>query len=238
MTFEQEVIPYLEGERFSNGLGLKVAKKESSILNRLDYISDLCSGKSVIHLGFADHIPLIPQKIKQNKWLHKRIMDRASKVIGVDIDQEAVDFVEQNYQIGDLHVHDITSPDTLPAITESHWDYMIMGEILEHIDNPVAFLSDIHKNYSKHIDRMIITVPNAFDLTNLLASLQNKELINTDHRYWFTPYTVAKVASRAGFEVEEFMFCQSYKEGSFWKRWMMKRYPIMRASVVMVIKAN
>jgi hypothetical protein len=27
----------------------------------------------------------------------------------------------------------------------------------------------------------------------------HKELINSDHRYWFTPYTLAKVVTRAGF---------------------------------------
>lgn len=40
------------------------------------------------------------------------------------------------------------------------------GEILEHISNPMEFLSSIKRNYRNEIKRVVITVPNAFRLDN------------------------------------------------------------------------
>ena len=56
-------------------------------------------------------------------------------------------------------------------------------------------------------DKLIITVPNAFSLENLFFTLSKKECINSDHRYWFSPYTIAKICTLAEIEIEEYHFC-------------------------------
>ena len=38
------------------------------------------------------------------------------------------------------------------------------------------------------------------------ASRHSSELINSDHRYWFSPYTIAKVMLQAGMELDEIFF--------------------------------
>ena len=37
------------------------------------------------------------------------------------------------------------------------------------------------------------------------------EYSDADHRYWFTPYTLAKVCSHAGYIVQEINFCEDHK---------------------------
>jgi len=54
------------------------------------------------------------------------------------------------------------------------------------------------------VERIIITVPSALRFRNLNGM---KECINTDHRYWFTPFTIAKVCIEAGIYPEKLLFC-------------------------------
>ena len=86
------------------------------------------------------------------------------------------------------------------------FDYAILGEVLEHVDNPVLFIASIIDSYRENIDRLIITVPNAFSSWHNKMAKKGIECINSDHRYVFTPYTLTKVLNEAGMEVEEIVF--------------------------------
>lgn len=88
-------------------------------------------------------------------------------------------------------------------ILKNEWDYIVLGEILEHVDNPVEFLEKILKNYGKNIKNILITVPNILSTGRILEIKKNNgEMINSDHRYWFSPYTLLKVTERAGIKIE------------------------------------
>lgn len=204
MKLPSEVLPYLRGEKFSNSLPVSYSYKQP-IPNRVELLTQLSAGKKVIHLGCLDHLPLIDQKVQSGQWLHKRITEKAVKCIGIDINEEANKYVRAKYRIDNIIIHDITSS-TIPEITQEQWDYAILGELLEHIDNPVSYLSGIREKYCKHVNELIITVPNAFTQQNFSQAKNSRELINSDHRYWFTPYTLAKVMFHAGIEVTDIQF--------------------------------
>jgi hypothetical protein len=200
-------------------------------------VESLAKGKNIIHVGFADHLPLIPRKIENNTWLHKRIMNVASSCIGIDIDKETVDYVKNTIGISDVYALDITDKASLPPqVLNKQWDYLVLGEVLEHIDNPVHFLGNIANNFRGIAKRLVITVPNAWDVVNLRSLRKHQELINTDHRFWFTPYTLAKVGTRAGLKVEEFHLVMNYTPGIWWKKILLKRYPMMRETVLMIFE--
>jgi len=235
MKFNQHTLDHINGNIFSNGLKIKVAKPEKKILYRLEYLKNLIKDKNVIHLGFTDHVPLIKEKIRNNNWVHKILHDAARLCIGIDIDAEAVDYVKTNIGFEDIYTHDITGDEKLNIITENQWDYLIIGEVLEHIDNPVLFLKCIKENYGNVIKNIIITVPNAFDIANIKLLRKNIEFINTDHRYWFTPFTLAKVCRQAGFEIDEYFYCNSYNPGKWFSKFLLKRYPILREGILIII---
>ncbi len=73
MKFEKKIDPYLEGTSFSNGLIVQIAEGMESARDRLQIIENLVAGRSVIHVGCVDHIPLLDEKIKKNRWLHARM---------------------------------------------------------------------------------------------------------------------------------------------------------------------
>ena len=236
MKFESNIMPYLEGKKFSNGLSFPIAAQTAN-LDRLTFIEEQCTGKKVVHVGFADHIPLIPEKIKNNNWLHARLLKVAEQCIGVDVDKEAFDYVQNNYSYPDLYLHNVITDSPLPVIMQQEWDYMIMGEILEHVNDPVSFLSQLHTKYGKNVKRLIITVPNAWDFTNIRMAKNHKEFINTDHRFWFTPYTLAKVGVLSGWHPAEFDFCQTHPPHKWIYRRIVKKYPAFRETLVMIFES-
>ena len=236
MRFDSNIIPYLEGKEFSNGLIIPISA-ETENMDRFTFIEKKCFGKKVIHVGFADHIPLIPEKIKTNKWLHARLLKVCSQCIGIDVDKEAFDYVKNNYTYPDLYLHNVITDPPLPVIVQQQWDFMIMGEILEHVNDPVSFLKQLHEKYGTHVKQLIITVPNAWDFTNIRMAKNHKEFINTDHRFWFTPYTLAKVGIESGWRPAEFDFCQTHPQQRWFYRKIVKKYPAFRETLVMVFES-
>ena len=227
---------YLKGVKFSNSLSVKHADAENSILYRIDLLKMLCKDKQVVHLGFTDHIPLIQSKLLNKNWLHKELLDVTSRCLGIDINQEAVEYVKNVIGIKDVFIHDIVNDEKLTELTSQKWDYLLIGEVLEHIDNPVFFLKSIREKYAGCFSKLIITVPNAFEITNLKGVFKHKEFINSDHRFWFTPYTLAKVANSAGYAVDSYCYCQSYRPQSIINRFLLKKFPMLREGIVMIIE--
>ncbi len=244
MEFDQSVQNYLTGLDFSSGLALDIAKKENNILDRISILEQLSKDKKIIHLGCCDHIPLIQNKIKNNIWLHSRLCNNSKRCIGIDINDDGINHLKNNLGYEDVLCGDIIGED-LNAITEEHWDYMILDEILEHVDNPHLFLNAIQSKYSGCVDKLVITVPNALSYQNMRYTFSNRECINTDHRYWFTPYTLAKIATLAGMQVEMFCFCMPTPQNNniinrihpkrFFSDFIFKHYPPTRQTLVMVV---
>lgn len=198
IQFDKEVIPYLSGEKFSNALSVEI-KDLFAENQRVDLIKNLCVNKKVIHIGCVDHIPLVEEKISKNTWLHKIISDVSTETIGVDINKEGIDFLTEKLKINNVMCADIIKDD-IPEISNKKWDYMILGEIIEHVDNPIHFLNKIKERYQDVVEKIVITVPNILVKNRIKIMVENSaELINTDHRFWFTPFTLTKVMYQAGY---------------------------------------
>ncbi len=204
MRLDAQTLEYLHGKKFSNHLTIPYSFHEP-IENRILYLKNIVRGKKVIHLGCLDHLPLIDDKIARNQWLHKELTSSAAVCIGVDIDKEAKQYVETKHGFTNIILGDFTK-EKLSVLASQQWDLAILGEILEHIDNPVSYLTAIRELYSDCLQRIIITVPNAWTKTTMRMANRSAEIINSDHRYWFTPYTLSKVIIQAGLTIEDIHF--------------------------------
>lgn len=214
MIFEESVGDFLHGRKFIGSLHVKISTAFGKPLNRTEFLTDLVKGKKVIHLGCVDHLPLVDSKIKSNTWLHKLLCERSERCLGIDINKEGIEYIK-SIGFPDSIYHDMLSGEKAVSILENKWDYLILGEILEHVDNPVLFLSDIQKKYGTEIKHIVITVPNGLRFINFKNVIKHKEVINSDHRYWFTPYTLAKICTNAGLKVESFQFLLDYKMSKY-----------------------
>jgi hypothetical protein len=246
MNFDKNVLDYLEGKSFSSGLEVSISHPEKTIPNRFNLLEDMVQGKRIIHIGCVDHLSLIDRKIQQNLWLHARLCQKAERCLGVDINQEGIDYLRNIKGYMDVVCADITH-DEINDIKDNKWDYMLLGEILEHVENPCYFLSALKIKYSDVIDRLIITVPNAFSFLNIRYMFKHKECINSDHKYWFTPYTLAKIATISKMNIEKFEFCEPAPTNEkgisniinlrfVYRQYLLKRYPATRETLLMVLK--
>lgn len=246
IKFSDEVGAYLEGISFSSGIKVNTASRNDPDTDRISLLEGICTGKNVIHLGCADHLPLIKSKIENDTWLHGRLCRCSNACLGVDINKEGVEFLRNSLGYTDVICSNMIEDDN-PLIMANHWDYVVMGEVLEHLNNPQHFLKVFRDKYEGCVERIVITVPNAISWQNFKFAFANSEFINTDHRYWFTSFTLAKMAIISGMRIEDFWFCRSFPDRSsrlssvahplkvldnliYWL------FPAMRSTLLMVVR--
>ena len=174
MKITKRMQSYLTGEKFSTGEYFNFIDSCMPNDNRLSALIKLTKNKSVIHLGACDHLPVIARKRKSRTWLHDLLNKNCSKVIGIDINKEAIKYCKQNGVENIIYGNMLSNKKAeidyihtaIQMPSRKKWDYLVAGEILEHVDNPVAFLKSINEKYSDSIDRCMITVPNALRYLN------------------------------------------------------------------------
>lgn len=238
MRLKADVIPYLTGEKFSNGLMVEFEfeSEDYAVRSRIDWLEKLCTAKKVIHAGCVDHNPdQIDHKLKRDKWVHARIAACASQCLGIDNNPSGISYLRDELGYQDVECLDLVT-DESDLVGQTQWDYLLLGEVLEHINDPIGFLRSIRARYATHVKQILITVPNAFAREIFRRVRQNKEPINTDHRYWFTPYTLAKVACTAGLDIHYFRLCQNgvVKRRAWLKNFHLKIQPLTRNNIILV----
>ena len=230
---------YLHGDQYTNSLRVRFVfdTRDFTYQTRFQILEDRCRGKNVIHLGFVDHTPQsVDKKLKKNKWLHEALCRVTSRCYGLDIDQPGVDYVKNVLGYQDVACLDILKQDCAD-IFSGKWDCLLIPDVLEHQNNPVDFLAGFARRFKGVTAEIIITVPNGFARENHRTIRQNCEVINSDHRYWFTPYTLAKVITAAGLRVKEMRTCRSgtMKPWSVLKNYYYARHPLLRNSIVAIV---
>ncbi len=200
MVFEGVDGSLLSGAQLSPGHQFKT--RPTPLETRGDVLVECSRGRRVLHIGFADHLPLIPTKRAEGTWLHDRLRRVAARVVGVDTNEDAVAYC-RSVGIPDVYPGSVAE---VSAQLESsdRFDVVLLGEMLEHVGDPVSFLRQTRLALAElaKSGRLVVTVPNAWDVETLLFALRGREYINTDHRYTFTPFTLAKVLTDAGFVVQ------------------------------------
>lgn len=172
----------------------------------------LVRGARVMHLGFADHAPLIAAKRAQGVWLHDRVLAEAQAAWGVDINLEAV-ALAQSLGVPDLHVADVHGPGMAELVQRFAPDCWLLPDVLEHLHEPVAFVQQLAQLAPQA--RLVVSVPNGLSLRNQLQALRNVERINTDHLCWYSPFTVLKLLRRGGYVAEALWAAQIAPAGSW-----------------------
>lgn len=165
------------------------------------YILELCKEKKVLHIGASDW-PYTEEKYERGCLLYERIGKVASEQLGLDLDQEASDFLNaKQIQNSRIVVLDMNALQTL----EFKPDVIIFGETLEHLMNLEVALENI-KSIMNEETKLVISVPNAFHFLNFVYGLFRKEHQHPDHSVAFTYKTLTQLLGKVGFQVNDFSF--------------------------------
>lgn len=218
---------FLSGKIFSHGQEFKY-KPSRIIMDRVSLMRKLCNNKSVLHVGCCDHVVLVEQKVREGRWLHGVLSDTSSICLGIDIDENSIEVVKKATGFKNVIHGDVTKPG-LAEIARRHWDIAVFGEVLEHIGDPVRFLKGFSENYGGVVPKILVTVPNSTSIRNIVNVLKGKEVINTDHRLMFSPFTLSKVIWEAGYRVVELGTYLTESENlvkGMLKRRLMRTFPL------------
>lgn len=219
MKFDDPITQdFLSGKSFSNGHRFDLGN-QGRALRRFERLVELCRGKSVLHVGCCDHLDLIREKVAQGVYLHQNLDQVASRCVGVDISEPGIALLHE------LGFEDVYVPDDVPDI---EFDICLLGDVIEHVGDVVSFLKSMRRY---RFGQLVIVTPNLFRLRNFLSS---GEVVNTDHRYWFSPYTLAKVMVDAGYTPQRIELCHSdyvSAKGALFAR-LLDRLPKYRDTIV------
>ncbi|AEG93933.1 class I SAM-dependent methyltransferase [Ramlibacter tataouinensis] len=198
-----EIGGYLSGKCFSDDFAY-----QPQIIGhhqpRGDLLTARVAGRRVLHVGFADHVPLIARRVADGSWLHARLTRSASVCEGIDIDAGAVT-TARGLGFNNVHVLDVFSSDAAAQLARWEMDLVLVPDVIEHLPDPAAFLRRLASCLPRA--EFVVTVPNALSLRNAVHAVQGVERVNTDHRSWFSPFTLLKVLADAGLQCDGLHGC-------------------------------
>jgi hypothetical protein len=146
----------------------------SDVEDRRLWLADLCSGRSVLHVGCCD-VPVFDP----NTNLHVFLANHTDRLDGLDISEEGIEVVRRHVD-GEYF--------TDPAAVTRQYDLVLVPEVLEHTPNPGDFLAGI---FSVRARKYLFTVPHIqwYERTRRDGRLFH-ESVHGDHKAWYSPYTL------------------------------------------------
>ena len=178
--------------------------------------------ENIIHVGACGHLKGIQRQLEKGTWFHAKLCSNFKNVIGTDINGQAIEYLvnqgkKRLYNKDVIIDSEMLKNEIERKKAEGSKNAILLPEVLEHIEEPYIFLRNLKENYKGYY--IVITVPNAFGTWVFFDILRhNYERINSDHKYWFTPFTLLKIAILSGVEIEELRFCDYSITGKILKK--------------------
>ena len=166
-------------------------------VDRLDFIAGACGGRQVLDLGAMDETAYA-HKRGQGTWLHERIAAVAKRVVGVDnaaAVPEAGLVTAANARIVRGDIADL-SP--VLAALDFRPQVVVAGELIEHLANPLAFLSGLARTPALAGTTLLISTPNATAIHNVAVGMLSRESTHRDHLCVLSYKTLCTLCDRAG----------------------------------------
>jgi SAM-dependent methyltransferase len=191
------------------------------LVQRLDLIKELCSGKRVLHLGCTNY-PYTQDSIDNEMLLHFELEKIAGDLWGMDSDQAGIDILNERGSkqivLGDL--------EKLGELElDQTFDVIIAGEMIEHLNNPGLFLDGI-KRFLGSDSLLLLTTINAYSgmrflQYGLLGKGGKNEPVHPDHVAYYSYSTLSRLLSRYGLQIERFLYYDIGREHRPHNRWFL-----------------
>ena len=175
--------------------------KRSKPIKKEEAIQQLCSGKKVLDLGCIRHRASFA--VNDPHWLHKKIIEVAKEVTGVDFLEEEVNQLKA-MGYSNIIYGDVTKPINLVG----GYEVIVAGDLIEHLNNFEGFFSNCMRLLAEN-GIIVISTPNPFysELFHYIA-LKRHYLVNPEHTCWIDPQCLSQLCQRFGFVVKSIKFIE------------------------------
>lgn len=136
---------------------------------------------------------------------------KASEIFGIDINE---DIAENAYDLDKIVIGDIEMME--PQFNENYFDYIIFGDILEHLINPGKILNQ-YKKLLKDEGYIVASIPNIKYFSILLRLIIFDEfkyvdfgILDKSHLRFFTKKEIINMFKNEGLKI-------IYAESNFWR---------------------
>lgn len=165
--------------------------------HKIKFMCDRCVDKEVLDLGCVMHDPL---NYKSKYWLHKALSLRSKSILGVDLYEPGVTFLNglgYNIIVGNVESLNL----------RREFDVIVAGDIIEHINNFEGFFESCKPHLRKN-GKLLISTPNPWYWRYVIRAIFGHEIdiVNPEHTVWFCPKTLKQIAERFGFSVIHFEY--------------------------------
>lgn len=170
------------------------------MIDRDKMILERCAGKKVLHVGCCA-TPGCRMMAESGRLLHLKLRGVASQLWGLDMSSEDITYLEEEHRFENLVVGDAQKIDqSFPS--ETAFDVIVAGELIEHLNNPGQFLDGAHSLLAPE-GSLIVSVPNGVTFFGGLKSLLGKETVHQDHNFYFSRKTLSHLLESCGYEMVE-----------------------------------
>jgi 2-polyprenyl-3-methyl-5-hydroxy-6-metoxy-1,4-benzoquinol methylase len=161
----------------------------------VDWLLQQVRNKSCLDIGAIEHDLSFTER---PTWKHKLVSEASSRTVGIDILEDYVETLKQRGY--DIRSCDATSDEFIGET----FDVVIIGDVIEHVDNPVKLV----RFALRHLNQDGIAVaktPNPFFYDHIKKYTKNKAFINADHMAWFSPSMALEIARRAECSLDSYL---------------------------------
>jgi len=164
----------------------------SKITNpRITAILAEIDGGNVLDLGCVSHDP---SRRSDPNWLHQYIYQISDSCTGADLDKRGV---EKLQEAG----YNVVVSDAEQLNFDTEFDYIVAGELIEHLNNPGKFLEAAKARLSKN-GKLIMTTPNPWCLPRLKKLVKSEVDCNPDHTHYQDAQTIKQLLCRYGYKCD------------------------------------
>lgn len=194
---------------------MKIPSKK--IKSRDKKLLEFCIWKKVLHIWACDS-PFTKEKFNGEcgPFLYREIDTICKHQLGIDLDQESVDFLNS-------HRDELSNSEArcMDMNTFGELDYepdiIIFGEVIEHLMNLETALTNLKKVMKKDT-LLIISTPNSYCFEGIIGNIFWRESFHEDHKVYFSYGMLTNLLRHNKIQVVDAYFCKIGHEPDNTKR--------------------
>lgn len=163
--------------------------RQAHIKDSNAFLVDFVRDRSVLDIGIVAHTT---EQTYDPRWRHNLIRNVAASTVGIDILEEPI--TELRNRGYDVRSVDATGDSDMGQ----RFSRVVIGDVIEHVDNPVALLRFAQRHLEPN-GLVLCSTPNPFHLGSIIKVLREGVFIaNAEHVSWITPTMALELGQRAG----------------------------------------